>query len=158
MQYTRRKADTKDLDLLLSLEPLVHGLGMSLIELNVFKSRGQGVQLKLVIYKNGIIGVDDCSRVHKSIIPRLELIYPGLDINLEVSSTGIDRLVKEGREFLHYIGREIRCYCTDISDWVTGVLLAVDEEKIIIKAEHEEMALPYEIIAKARLNASPPLV
>ena len=89
-------------------------------------------------------------------MPRLELAYPGQDIHLEVSSTGIDRLIKDGREFANYIGREVRCYRTDISDWTAGILLAVDEEKIILKREGGETALPYEIIAKARLNASPP--
>ena len=160
MLYTRRKTDAKDPDgqLFLSLEPVIQGLGMSLIELNVFHTRGQGVQVKAVIYKNGSIGTDDCSRVSRSIMPRLELAYPGQDIHLEVSSTGIDRLIKEGREFLHYIGQEVRCYRTDISDWTSGILLSVDEEKIFLRVEEEEIALPYEIIAKARLNASPPVV
>ena len=160
MKFTRRNADSRDPDrqLSLSLEPIIQGLGMSLIELNVFHSRGHGVQVKAVVFKKGGIGIDDCSRVHRSIMPRLELAFPGLDINLEVSSTGIDRLIKEGREFGHYIGQAVRCYRTDISDWTEGVLLSVDEEKIVLKWEAEEIALPYEIIAKARLNASPPLV
>ena len=159
MKYTRRKTDSKDPDgqLIFSLNPIVQGLGMSLIELNVFHTRGRGVQVKAVIYKNGTIGVEDCSRVHRSIMPRLELGFPGQDIYLEVSSTGIDRLIKDGREFAHYIGRHVRCYRTDISDWTAGKLLAVDEEKVILMNEDGETVLNYEIIAKARLDASPPL-
>jgi ribosome maturation factor RimP len=158
MLYTRRKTDAKDPEgqLISSLEPVIQGLGMSLIELNVFHTKGKGVSVKVVVYKNGIIGVEDCSRVHRSIMPRLELAYPGQDINLEVSSTGIDRLIKDGREFTHYLGRPVRCYRTDISDWTAGVLLSVDEEKIILNEEGKEIALTYEVIAKARLNASPP--
>ena len=154
--YISRKTEARDPDrhLAFSLEPVINGLGMSLVELNVFHSRGQGTQVKVVIYKKGVIGVDDCSRVHRSIMPRLELNFPGKDVYLEVSSTGIDRLIKEGREFLHYIGRSVRCYRTDISDWTEGELLAVDEEKIVLRVEDEEMALLYNIIAKARLNAA----
>ena len=55
MQYTRRKTDAKDPDgqLFFSLDPVIQGLGMSLIELNVFHSKGHGLQVKAVVYKNG---------------------------------------------------------------------------------------------------------
>ena len=159
MQFISRKMDSKSPDgqLILSLNPIVQGLGMSLIELNIFRTRGKSVQVKAVVYKNGTMGLEDCSRVHRSIMPRLELAFGGHDIFLEVSSTGIDRLVKDGMEFAHYIGRNVRCYRTDISDWTAGKLIAVDEEKVILLNEDGEIVLNYEIIAKARLNASPPL-
>ncbi|MCL2007814.1 MAG: ribosome assembly cofactor RimP [Treponema sp.] len=155
MKYIRQITKDPFGHLLTSLGPLVQSLGMSLIELNVFHSRGRQVQVKAVIYKAGVIGIDDCSKVSRSIMPRLELDFQGKDLHLEVSSTGIDRLIKEGREFHHYIGKEIRCFRTDISDWTTGILLSTDEEKIVLKGGAEEIALPYEIIAKARLHASP---
>jgi len=163
MQYSLRETDTRDPDGLLhhSLEQVTRGIGMSLIELSVYKGKGKGgtpgnVQVKAVVYKDGIVGIEDCSRVHRAVLPRLELAFPGQDIYLEVSSPGIDRLIKDGSEFVHYIGREIRCYRTDISDWTAGILLAADEQKLVLQGGDGEIVLPYEIIAKARLsNASP---
>ena len=158
MQYIR-ETDPKESDVLLynSLEPLIHGMGMSLLELSVFKSKGRGkragsVQIRAVVYKDGVTGIEDCSRVHRAIFPRLELAFPGSDVYLEVSSPGIDRIVKDGREFKNYTGKGIRCYRTDISDWTAGILLSSDEEKLVLKVKEEELVLPYEIIAKARLN------
>ena len=158
MQYTQSKALNRDLDEPLhgALEQLIREMGMSLIELDVFhrKGRDSGVQVRAVILAKEKTSLEECSRVHHAIFPRLELAFPGKDIGLEVSSPGIDRLIKEGREFSHYLGRGVRCYRTDISDWTTGTLIASDDEKIVLDTENGELALSYEEIAKARLDGA----
>jgi len=159
MKYTAREKDTKDPDgqLFFSLEPIIKGMGMSLIELNVFRMKARGgksggVQVRAVVYRDGVIGIEDCSRAHRTIMPRLELAFSGQDVYLEVSSPGINRVIKDGSEFINYIGREVNCYRTDISDWTAGILLAADDKEIKLKGESGEISLPYEIIAKARLK------
>ena len=180
MQFTVREKDSKgpNAALFQSLEPLIRGIGLSLIELNVFHGkRSAGVQVKAVVMSmersstersseerphsdehnaapHGVTGVEDCTRAHRLILPRLELAFPGKDIYLEVSSPGIDRLIKDGSEFVHYIGREVRCYRTDISDWTVGILRAADKEKIVLEGEGGETILSYETIAKARLDVA----
>jgi len=160
MQYTVREKDSKapGAALFNSLEPLIRGIGMALIDLSVFHgNRRGGVQAKAVVMKtehgSGDTGVEDCARAHRLIMPRLELAFPGKDISLEVSSPGINRLIKDGNEFTHFIGRELMCYRTDISDWTTGILRAADEENIVLLGEGGETILSYETIAKARLSA-----
>jgi ribosome maturation factor RimP len=98
------------------------------------------------------MGIDDCSRVHRAILPRLELAFPGRDLYVEVSSPGINRFIKDGAEFRFYLGRGIRCYRTDISDWTGGVLLAADSEGITLKGKGGVVSLSYGIIAKVRLD------
>ena len=163
MQVREASARDPDGPLKDSLEPVIKGLGMSLIELSVFQGKGRGAgnaRVRLVVQSSGnaagLTGIEDCSRVHRAVMPRLELAFPGRDIYLEVSSPGIDRLIRDAGEFVHYIGREVRCYCTDISDWTTGVLLAVEASQIVIRGKDGDMVLPYEIIAKARLGGLPP--
>ena len=158
MLYTPRGSNPRDPDEALyeSLEPVIRGMGMSLLDLSVYRGKGRGgnpgtVQIKAVVYREGITGVEDCSRVHRGILPRLELTFPEKDIYLEVSSPGIDRIIKDGSEFAHYIGKGVKCYRTDISDWTAGVLCTADEKGIVIRVGDKEMALPYEIIAKAKL-------
>jgi len=151
MLYTP-SGSAADQDLYESLQPVIRGMGMALIELSVFRGKTSGnVQVRAVVYREGITGVEDCSRVHRGILPRLELAFPERDIYLEVSSPGIDRIIKDGSEFVHYIGKGVRCYRTDISDWTAGVLCAADEKGIVLRTGDEETALSYEIIAKARL-------
>jgi len=158
MLYTPRLLESRKPDdvLFFSLEPVVRGMGLSLVELNLYHGKARGgntgtVQIRVIVYRDGVTGLEECSRVHRGVLPRLELAFPGKDIYLEVSSPGIDRIIKDGSEFVHYIGRAIRCYRTDISDWTAGVLAATDERKIILRVEGVETELPYEVIAKARL-------
>jgi len=135
------------------LEAILKGLGFSLIELVVSRHRGS-VQIRAVIYNGRSIGTDDCSKVHRAIMPRLELAFEGQSIYLEVSSPGIDRLIKETCEFAHYKGRTVRCYRTDISDWTAGVLESADEKGINIKTNDGVLRLEFDIIAKAKLDGS----
>ncbi|MDR3130481.1 MAG: ribosome assembly cofactor RimP [Treponema sp.] len=152
MRYTPREADP----VFDSLETVVRGLGMALIELTVSKHRGS-VQVRAAVDRSDSgnacpIGIEDCSHVHKAILPRLELAFPGKDIYIEVSSPGINRRIKDGLEFHFYLGRGVRCYRTDISDWSEGILLAADSGGITLRGEDGVVSLPHGIIAAARLD------
>jgi ribosome maturation factor RimP len=143
-------------------------MGMSLIEIDVFHRKGRGggsVQVKAVVLAKETTGLAECALAHHAIFPRLELAFPGKDVFLEVSSPGIHRVIKDGGEFAYFIGRGVKCYRTDISDWTEGVLLAADEEKIVLESfpaesraspegalKDGEIVLFYETIVKARLN------
>jgi ribosome maturation factor RimP len=149
MRYSPRGPE----DLYDSLIPVVRGLGLDLVELTVSRHRG-AVQVRAVVYKPGPLGVDDCSRAHRALLPRLELAFPGQDLYVEVSSPGIDRLIKDGAEFAFYRGRGVRCYRTDISDWSAGILESADEQGIVLRGKEGAAHIGYEIIAKAKLDAS----
>jgi ribosome maturation factor RimP len=159
MRYTSREKDSREDSrdplgpLYDSLEPVTRGLGLDLVELVVSRHRGS-VQIRVVVYKKGPLGVDDCSRAHHALLPRLELAFSGQDIYVEVSSPGIDRLIKDGAEFVFYIGRGIRCYRTDISDWSAGILESANEKGLILRAKEGMLNLSYEVIAKAKLDPS----
>jgi ribosome maturation factor RimP len=151
MRYTAKDAEKQEItSLRMQLEEILKGLGFRLVELVVSKHRGS-VQVRVVIYNGASIGTDDCSKAHRAMTPRLELAFPGNDIYLEVSSPGINRLIKDGIEFTCYIGRGVRCYRTDISDWTTGILETVDEKGIVLKTREGALRLEFIIIAKAKL-------
>jgi ribosome maturation factor RimP len=124
---------------------------MSLVEL-IQSRHKNSVQIRAVVYKPGAIGVSDCSRAHHALLPRLELAFPGLDTYVEVSSPGIDRVIRDGYELRHYIGRGIKCYRTDISDWTGGILQSADEKGLSLIGKDGLIDIGYEVIAKAKLN------
>ena len=176
MKYTPRitkPSASKDPEAFLYdlLEPVARGLGMALLELSSFipkrrKGAPGGVQVRVTAYKNGTMGVEDCSRLHKAIVPRLELAFPGLELYLEVSSPGIGRLIKDGNELAHYIGQGIKVYRnntpgggvdvpgrgSDGSGWIKGILSTVDEKGFTLETGEGTIALPYEAVAKAKLD------
>ena len=160
MRYTGKEARDKEISSLRdSLEAVLKGLGFILLELVVSKHRGS-VQVKAVIFNGGSIGTDDCSLAHRTISPRLDIAYSGLDIYLEVSSPGVERLIKDGAEFAFYKGMGVRCYCTDRNEWVAGILESADENGITVNtnkgAENAQLKqrLNFDIIAKAKLDGS----
>jgi ribosome maturation factor RimP len=126
---------------------------MSLVDLSVSRHKAS-VQVRAVIYKPGPVGVDDCSRVHHALLPRLELAFPGQDLYVEVSSPGINRIIKDGFELRHYCGRGLRCFRTDTSEWSAGILQSADETQLVLKGKDGMITLQYEVIAKAKLDDS----
>jgi ribosome maturation factor RimP len=146
MRYTPKAPD----QVFDSVETVVKGLAMVLVELAVSRQKGC-VQIRAVIYKDGTVGLEDCARVHRAILPRLELAFPQQELYIEVSSPGIERKIKDGSEFVHYIGRPVACYRTDISDWTSGILTDTGNTHIVIKGKNGMTTLPYDIIAKAKL-------
>lgn len=157
MRYSAKETLPEIAALAGQLEPVLRGLGLALIELQVLRHKGGkglpgGARVRLVVYKPGALGTEECARAHRAILPRLEIEFPGQDIHVEVSSPGIDRVIKDGAEAAHYRGRGVRCYRTDISDWTAGILVAACETGITLKGKEGSMYLDYGIIAKAKLD------
>jgi ribosome maturation factor RimP len=151
MDFTPREADP----VFDALSPIAKGVGLSIVELTVsrhsVRKASSTTQVRIVVYKNGPIGLEDCSKFHRAALPRLELALPGEDLYVEVSSPGIDRVIKNGAEFPLYTGHGVRCYRTDISDWSEGILEAADEKGIVLKGKTETFTLAWGNIAKAKL-------
>jgi ribosome maturation factor RimP len=146
-----------------SVDAVVKGLSMGLVELSVSRYKGS-VQVRAVISgppDNWTVGIDDCARVHRAILPRLELAFPKQDIYVEVSSPGTERVIKDGAEFALYLGRTVNCYRTDTSDWASGILVGASDTDIVIKGKSGMTSISYGVIAKAKLvstgNAAGPV-
>jgi ribosome maturation factor RimP len=163
MQYKSREPDRDTAVLIPELEPVVSGLGFALVEISLFRGKGKGAgnaRVRLVVTPRGAlkgeaagIGTDELSRIHRAVLPRLELALEGRDLYLEVSSPGTDRLIKEGAEFRHYIGKSVKCWLNGADTWERGVLHDSDEEKILLEAGGEIKQMRYEAIVKARLDS-----
>ena len=72
------------------VEPVLEGLGYSLVELTIGRLSGS-TRVNVVIYRKEGVGVDDCAEVSGMLFPRLETIEALADPSLEVSSPGMER-------------------------------------------------------------------
>lgn len=160
MQYKAKEPDRDTAALIKELEPIVNGLGCALVELSLYRSRKKagvsGAQIRLVVAKSpqsaeeAGIGTAELSRLHRALLPRLELALEGADLYLEVSSPGTDRIIKDGAEFRHYTGKAVKCWQTDT--WLHGILRGADTEKITLETADGIQEIKYETIAKAKLD------
>ena len=132
--------------------PLVEALGYFLVELNVLNHKS-GVRIYAVIAAKDSareIGVDDCSKVHHALLPRLGALLGTDDTYMELTSPGMERNIKNAAEFVFFIGREVRVWDKNISDWVGGKITAADDKSVTLKKDDLEQTFYFENIAKAK--------
>ena len=74
-----------------------------------FSGIGQGRVLRVFIDKDGGAGVEDCSNVSKGLDVALDEdeLIPGGPYNLEVSTPGIDRILRKPWHFEKVVGKKI---------------------------------------------------
>ncbi len=132
-------------------EPLIRGMGYSLVELNVFKRQGSW-QVKVVLTGPQGVGIADCTKVHRALLPRLEAVLSSQDMYVEVTSPGLDRILKNAAEFAVFKGKTVKVWNTDISDWIQGTILESGNESVTLAADSgEAVVIPFVKIAKAKL-------
>lgn len=132
------------------IEPVIRGMGFSLVELSRQQTKGR-LQVRLVIYHYRGVGLKDCETIHRTILPRIELIEQSQDIYLEVTSPGITRNIKYANEFSIFVDRQVNVLGEDESDWVFGTIANVDEHELELSTAEGTYKMPIEKIKKARL-------
>jgi len=135
------------------IEPVIKGMGFSLVELSRQHIKGR-LQVRLVVYHYSGVGLKDCEIIYKTIMPRLELIEQSQDIFLEVTSPGINRNIKYAHEFLVFIDRMVSVYCEDDDKWVSGKILLADDNNLELQTNDGIIHIPIQDIKKAKLTYS----
>jgi len=137
-----------DQDLAGLVSPLLHAMGLDLVEYSIGKHRGN-TKLNLVLYKNGGISLDDLAEAQKILRPRLELVYDRDSLSVEISSPGLSRVIKNQMEYRIFIGRDIKLLVDE--HWIGGRLMEADDAYVHIMTTQDELTIPLQRIKKARL-------
>lgn len=148
------------------LEPIVTGLGFELWELE-FAGGSHGGVLRLYIEKprthidevlpdgGSAITVDDCERVSRAVSATLDKSdpIPG-EYTLEVSSPGLDRVLRTAGHFERYQGEIVKLETKELIGGrrkFAGRLLQVADEAVTLDVGGSPVRLPLQSIHKARL-------
>ena len=138
---------------------LVEGLGYALVELRHIPQNGQH-QVRAVISRlhkddRQSIGIDDCAKVHRLLLPRLEALIQSTEVYIEVTSPGLERLIKNAAEFAFFIGKQVRLWDLETSDWLPGIVLAANAETVELElGDGSRKTIPFSNITKAKLFQS----
>lgn len=138
--------------------PLVDGLGYVLVALSVVPQNGT-IRVTAAISRadgEAAIGIDDCARVHRALLPRLEAVLGSQDIYMEVTSPGTERSIRNAAEFALFRGRMACVWEREAADWVSGRISDSDGESLTLEVAHGDSAelrvVPYARISKAKLQ------
>lgn len=136
-------------DLFDVVNPVVKGMGYSIVELSSKRIK-TGLFVHLVIYGPEGVGIDECVAVSKAVTPRIEASEDCRDVQLEVSSPGIDRNLKSAEEFSVFSGRGVKLLLEN--EWYSGIIQETDGVCVHLQIEGETRFFPYESIQKAKLD------
>jgi ribosome maturation factor RimP len=133
--------------------PLVEGLGYKLVDLKIVPAK---TITKISAIITGTdpaqnIGVNDCAKVHRVLLARLEALLGTEETTMELTSPGIEHNSKNAAEFGVFTGRRVRVWDKTVNDWVGGTIMAADDKSVTLKSEEgSEKTITFENIAKAK--------
>ena len=149
MDYT----SYKDIKYYKECSALVEGLGFKLVDLKIIPAKTITKITAMIASPDPqeSIGVNDCAKVHRALLPRLEALLGTEDTTMELTSPGIEHNIKNAAEFSIFIGRNVRVWDKTVTDWVGGTIKSSDEKSVTLeKEEGETITILFENIAKAK--------
>lgn len=138
----------------------MEALGITLVHISKI-DRGFSVGVYITIMAKGReVDVADCSKVYKLVYPRMEMQLGERDLELEVSTPGLQRTIKDVYEFTLFEGRRVRLYDATQSNWISGLITSSDSSSVTLstafigdsKEMIETMVVDFANIQKAKLD------
>ena len=139
-------------DLETLIEKLVTQLGYELVD---FETVNGGQILRIYIDKADLIDIEDCTKVsnHVNNVLSVETDYDYE--RLEVSSPGLDRVIKKLNDFDRFKGEKIKIktrFAIENRKNFKGILSGTKGKSIMIEVDNESLLIDFENIDKARLD------
>ena len=128
--------------------------GLELVDVE-FKKEGKNWILRIYIDREGGVTLVDCQKVSRlagDLIEVEEVIEPVY--TLEVSSPGLNRVLKKEKDFLKYSGKKIYVQCHAPMDGrkkFTGILTGFIDQSIHLEVDGQHYTIPLNLVAKANL-------
>lgn len=138
------------------VQPFIDENGFELVEVE-FVKEGPNHYLRLYVDKDGGFSINECEIVSRFVEKKLEeedFIEPAYI--LEVSSPGIDRVLKKDFEFVKYQGKDVDVKLYKPIDKVkefSGSLVGLIDGKIVITLEdNSELSFDKKDVSTCRLS------
>jgi ribosome maturation factor RimP len=130
--------------------PVVEAAGLELVEVKLARGSGRQV-LRVIVDRDGGVDVDAIAEVAEAVSRRLDLEgYDAGPYSLEVSSPGIERVLKRPRDFERQVGAMVKLKMTQDRPALEGTLVSADDGGIVLAAGDGELHVRYGDIATAR--------
>jgi ribosome maturation factor RimP len=131
------------------LRPVVESEGLELVEVTLGKEGSRRV-LRVTVDREGGIDLDTISETAQKISRRLDLEgFEAGPYALEVSSPGIERPLRNPKDFRRKIGESVKVRTVEPATYA-GRLAAAEEEGIVVETDDAEVRIAYDDISSAR--------
>jgi len=138
------------------IEPVINSLGIELDSVEFSRMGGRGL-LRVFIEKESGVTLGDCELVSREVEAVLDVEDPvPYAYVLEVSSPGLDRPLRQPKDFRKFAGKTARVVTLEPIDnqtfFVGRIEAAGDQEISLLLPDDKKIVIPYENISKARLE------
>ena len=134
--------------------PIAEAAGCSLWDVEYVREAGTWF-LRVYIDREGGVSIDDCEAVSRPLSDRLDEVDPIQgSYTLEVSSAGLDRVLKKPEHFTAFLGSEVevRLYRPrEGRKEFVGVLSAYEDGNVTLALDGESAVFEEKEIAQVRL-------
>jgi ribosome maturation factor RimP len=134
------------------IDSILGKAGLFLLEFGLARHRGS-LKVKAVIYSPQGTGTEECTKAYRLILPQIQTLLGVQDPEMEISSPGIDRIIRGEREWKAFAGKPVMLLAKDSSEWISGKLLSYSDGKIEFQQGTERALIDISSIAKARLDS-----
>lgn len=136
------------------VESIIESTELELVDVEYVHEREW--YLRVFLDKEGGIDLDDCQMVSEQLSQVLDEKDPIKEnYLLEVSSPGLDRVLKKDKDLVRYHGRDVDIQLfkpIDGKKQYTGALQGFSEEAITIQVQEETISIERAAIAQIRLH------
>jgi ribosome maturation factor RimP len=134
-------------------EPIIASEGLELIDVE-YQKESRGWVLRFYVDTEGGVTINHCSRLSQQIGDVLEVkdIIPHGYV-LEVSSPGLNRILKREKDFIGSIGKTVKvktCEPIEQRKNFQGTLIDCSHERVTLKIDSQDFVIPLSLISKAQ--------
>lgn len=131
-------------------------MGLSVVDVE-YRPRGKQAVLRVILDKPGGILLEECARLSEELSHMLDVTdpIPGSYV-LEVSSPGLDRVLRRDEEFSLFRGRRVAVHTHAPvlgGKRLEGILLGLGEDGIHLEVDGQEVRVPRQQVSKVHLVA-----
>ena len=136
------------------IEPGLLAKGLELVDVE-FKKEGKNWVLRVFIDKEGGVTLEDCQKISSlvgDLIEVEEVIEPAY--TMEVSSPGLNRVLKKEKDFIRFSGKKIGVQChapLNGRKKFTGILKDFKNQSIHLEVDGQLQIIPINLVAKVNL-------
>ncbi len=138
------------------MQPVLNNCNAELVDISLSGSKHKPI-LHILVDKEGGITLDECTDINRQlsdILDKDDIIKESFI--LEVSSPGLDRPLREKKDFEKVIGKEINLYTKEPiegENFFQAMLNSTDEESVSLKTKYGRVfTIPYMNISKVYLE------
>ena len=140
------------------VRPVVEGAGLEVWEVSFGRENGRRILRVMVDRaddKDGGVDLDTIAATSQRLSRRLDLegFEQDRPYELEVSSPGLERALRQPRHFERSVGRQVKVKTVEPVEGRRvheGALVSADAEAIVIASDGGKLRVPYDGVASAR--------